>query len=230
MEFDAPELIEAVAAAGRRGVKVRVHAQQAGRGGVSDNAAARAALQAAGVEVADAPHKLSVVHEKSLVIDDASAAGDVLRLVGRRPGRGARLRGADHAPARGRRDRRLLRRRLAAPALQAARQAAAGVGAAERARARGRVHRRRAPHAGGAERALPGPGDDRAPGARAAPRRGAAADGACGAPHGSQGDHHRRGRAAHAGRPGRAGAAPEAPAAARQHAAGRRRTRAWSAR
>jgi len=73
MEFDAPELIEAVAAAARRGVKVRVMLNAAGRGGVSDNAAARAALKAAGVEVLDAPHKLSVVHEKSLVIDDQSA-------------------------------------------------------------------------------------------------------------------------------------------------------------
>jgi len=73
LEFDAPELIEAVAAAGRRGVKVRVLFNAPGRGGVSDNAAARSALLSAGVEVADAPHKLSVVHEKSLVIDDASA-------------------------------------------------------------------------------------------------------------------------------------------------------------
>jgi phosphatidylserine/phosphatidylglycerophosphate/cardiolipin synthase-like enzyme len=73
MDFDAPELIEAVAAAGRRGVKARVMFNAAGRGGASDNAAARTAFQAAGVDVADAPHKLSVVHEKSLVIDDASA-------------------------------------------------------------------------------------------------------------------------------------------------------------
>jgi phosphatidylserine/phosphatidylglycerophosphate/cardiolipin synthase-like enzyme len=52
---------------------VRVLFNKAGRGGVSDNAAARAALLAAGAEVADAPHKLSVVHEKSLVIDDQHA-------------------------------------------------------------------------------------------------------------------------------------------------------------
>jgi len=73
VEFDAPELIEALAAPARRGVKVRVLFNKAGRGGVSGNAAARAALQAAGVEVADAPHKLSVLHEKSLVIDDQRA-------------------------------------------------------------------------------------------------------------------------------------------------------------
>jgi len=73
VECDLPELIEAVAAPARRGVKVRVLFNKPGRGGVSDNAAARAALQAAGVEVADAPHKLSVVHEKSLVIDDERA-------------------------------------------------------------------------------------------------------------------------------------------------------------
>lgn len=73
LELDAPHLIDAVAAAGRRGVKVRVLFNAPGRGGASDNAAARSALTAAGVEVADAPHKLSVVHEKSLVIDDTSA-------------------------------------------------------------------------------------------------------------------------------------------------------------
>ena len=73
VEFELPELIEAVAAPARRGVKVRVLFNKPGRGGVSDNAAARAALAAAGVEVADAPHKLSVVHEKSLVIDDQRA-------------------------------------------------------------------------------------------------------------------------------------------------------------
>jgi cardiolipin synthase len=73
MEFDVPELIEAVAAACRRGVKARVLFNAAGRGGAPDNAAARAALQGAGAEVADAAHKLSVVHEKSLVVDDESA-------------------------------------------------------------------------------------------------------------------------------------------------------------
>ena len=73
VEFELPELIEAVAAPARRGVKVRVLFNKAGRGGVCDNAAARAALLAAGAEVADAPHKLSVVHEKSLVIDDERA-------------------------------------------------------------------------------------------------------------------------------------------------------------
>ena len=65
-----PELIEALAAACRRGVKTRVLFNAPGRGGAPDNAAARAALQAAGAELADAWKKLSVVHEKSLVVDD----------------------------------------------------------------------------------------------------------------------------------------------------------------
>ena len=73
VEFDAPELIEAVAALARRGVRVRVLLNKPGRGGVSDNAAAREALQAVGAEVANAPHKLAVLHEKSLVIDDERA-------------------------------------------------------------------------------------------------------------------------------------------------------------
>ena len=73
VEFDAPELIEAVAALARRGVAVRVLLNKPGRGGVPGNDAARAALEAAGAQVADAPHKLSVVHEKSLVLDDEHA-------------------------------------------------------------------------------------------------------------------------------------------------------------
>ena len=73
VEFDAPELIEAVAALARRGVQVRVLLNKPGRGGVSDNAAARTALQAAGAQVANAPHKLAVLHEKSLIIDDERA-------------------------------------------------------------------------------------------------------------------------------------------------------------
>jgi cardiolipin synthase A/B len=67
--FDAPELIEAVAAACRRGVAVRVLLDKPGRGGAPDNVAARTALGAAGAELADAPHKLAALHEKSLVVD-----------------------------------------------------------------------------------------------------------------------------------------------------------------
>ena len=73
VELDAPELIDALAAAARRGVRIRALFNKPGRGGVSGNAAARAALAAAGAEVADAPHKLSLVHEKSLVVDDERA-------------------------------------------------------------------------------------------------------------------------------------------------------------
>ena len=72
-ELGAPGPIDALAAAARRGVAVRVLLNKPGRGGVSDNAAARAALRAAGAEVADAPHKLALVHEKSLVVDDERA-------------------------------------------------------------------------------------------------------------------------------------------------------------
>jgi phosphatidylserine/phosphatidylglycerophosphate/cardiolipin synthase-like enzyme len=71
--FDAPELIDAVAAACRRGVAVRVLFDKPGRGGAPDNAAARAALAAAGAELADASHKLAALHEKSLVIDEQRA-------------------------------------------------------------------------------------------------------------------------------------------------------------
>jgi cardiolipin synthase A/B len=71
--FDAPELIDAVATACRRGVAVRVLLDKPGRGGAPDNAAARSTLGAAGAQIADAPHKLAALHEKSLVIDGYSA-------------------------------------------------------------------------------------------------------------------------------------------------------------
>jgi cardiolipin synthase A/B len=54
-------------------VRVRVLLNKPGRGGVSDDAAARAALQAAGVEGANAPHRLSVLHKKSFVVGDERA-------------------------------------------------------------------------------------------------------------------------------------------------------------
>jgi len=71
--LDHPALLAAVVAAARRGVSVRVLFNRAGHGGVPDQAAARSALQAGGAEVADAGKKLSVVHEKSLVVDDHTA-------------------------------------------------------------------------------------------------------------------------------------------------------------
>ncbi len=71
--LDHPLLLAAVVAAAGRGVSVRVLFNRAGHGGVPDNAAARAALQAGGAEVADASKKLSVVHEKSLIVDDHTA-------------------------------------------------------------------------------------------------------------------------------------------------------------
>ena len=68
--FTDPSLINAVIAARRRGVKVRVMLNPARRDGTSDNDAARQMLTAAGVAVRDSSTEFAVTHQKSMVIDD----------------------------------------------------------------------------------------------------------------------------------------------------------------
>ena len=71
--FSDPSLLDAVIAAHRRGVHVRVMLNPARRGGEPENEATREALQKAGVEVADSNPAIDVTHEKSLVVDDETA-------------------------------------------------------------------------------------------------------------------------------------------------------------
>src|SRR5215470_10233108 len=71
--FSDPDLIKAVIAAHDRGVKVRVMLNSARRSGEDDNKASRKALEKAGIEVNDSNPAFGVTHEKSMVVDDATA-------------------------------------------------------------------------------------------------------------------------------------------------------------
>jgi phosphatidylserine/phosphatidylglycerophosphate/cardiolipin synthase-like enzyme len=68
--FSAPSLLNAVIAAKRRGVDVRVMLNPARRDGEKENAASRRALLAAGVKVRDSNPAFGLTHEKSMVVDD----------------------------------------------------------------------------------------------------------------------------------------------------------------
>jgi phosphatidylserine/phosphatidylglycerophosphate/cardiolipin synthase-like enzyme len=68
--FTDPSLLEAVIAAKRRGVHVRVMLNPARRDGSSDNEAARRVLLKAGVSVRDSSTEFAVTHQKSMVIDN----------------------------------------------------------------------------------------------------------------------------------------------------------------
>ena len=67
--FTDPTLLQAVVAARRRGVNVRVMLNPSRRDGTSDNDLAREALLAAGVAVKDSSTEFAVTHQKSMVID-----------------------------------------------------------------------------------------------------------------------------------------------------------------
>ena len=69
--FTDPALLDAVIAAHRRGVNVRVMLNPKRRNGVSENDASRSQLEAAGVEVRDSNPAFDLTHEKSMVVDDA---------------------------------------------------------------------------------------------------------------------------------------------------------------
>jgi len=71
--FSDPALLDAVGAAQKRGVKVRVMLNAARRSGQSDNDAAREALGKSGVDVIESNPAFDLTHEKSMVIDDKAA-------------------------------------------------------------------------------------------------------------------------------------------------------------
>ena len=71
--FSDPDLLEAVIAAHRRGVKVRVMLNAARRDGEDDNAATRKALTDAGIEVNDSNPDFGITHEKSMTADESLA-------------------------------------------------------------------------------------------------------------------------------------------------------------
>ena len=71
--FSDPALLEAVVAAKRRGVKVRVMLNPARRNGEHDNDATRKALERVNIEVRDANPVFDLTHEKSMVVDEETA-------------------------------------------------------------------------------------------------------------------------------------------------------------
>ena len=71
--FSDPALLEAVVAARRRGVEVRVMLNMARRSGEHDNDATRSALQRVDIDVKDGNPAFDLTHEKSMVVDDKAA-------------------------------------------------------------------------------------------------------------------------------------------------------------
>ncbi len=71
--FTDPSLLDAVIAAHRRGVSVRIMLNPKRRNGVSENDETRSKLEAAGIEVRDSNPAFDLTHEKSMVVDDTTA-------------------------------------------------------------------------------------------------------------------------------------------------------------
>ena len=71
--FSDPALLKAVIAAKRRGVHVRVMLNPARRSGETDNEATSKALLRAGIEVKEPNPAFALTHEKSMVVDEATA-------------------------------------------------------------------------------------------------------------------------------------------------------------
>jgi cardiolipin synthase A/B len=71
--FSDPELLKAIIAAHRRGVKVQVMLNPARRDGKEENQESRQLLRKAGIDVIDSNPAFDLTHEKSMVIDDKTA-------------------------------------------------------------------------------------------------------------------------------------------------------------
>ncbi len=113
--FTDPTLLDAVIAAHRRGVNVRIMLNPKRRNGVSENDESRSKLEAAGIEVRDSNPAFDLTHEKSMVVDDKTAFVKSLNWQTRKFNRYSRL--CDHHPARARsrRDYQWLRSGLEPP-------------------------------------------------------------------------------------------------------------------
>ena len=71
--FSSPLLIDAVIAAKKRGVKVKVMLNPARKSGEEENEETRRKLEEAGIEVRDSNPEFTITHEKSMVIDEKVA-------------------------------------------------------------------------------------------------------------------------------------------------------------
>ena len=71
--FSDPAILQAVIAAHKRGVDVRVMLNPARRSGESENEESRKLLTSAGINVLDSNPSFDLTHEKSMVVDDETA-------------------------------------------------------------------------------------------------------------------------------------------------------------
>src|SRR6266850_4805805 len=71
--FSDPALTQAVISARRRGIKVQVMLNPARRSGEEENEETRLELTKAGIEVIDSSPDFHLTHEKSMVVDEATA-------------------------------------------------------------------------------------------------------------------------------------------------------------
>jgi cardiolipin synthase A/B len=71
--FSDPHVLQAVIAAHRRGVKVRIMLNPARRSGEVENEESRKMLADAGLEVLDSNPAFDLTHEKSMIVDDETA-------------------------------------------------------------------------------------------------------------------------------------------------------------
>ena len=71
--FSDPELLRAVTAAHQRGVKVRLMLNPARRSGEAENEDTRKQLMSAGIKVIDSNPAFDLTHEKSMIVDNATA-------------------------------------------------------------------------------------------------------------------------------------------------------------
>jgi len=71
--FSDPAIVQAVIAAQKRSVSVRVMLNPARRSGESENEQTRKMLKSAGVDVLDSNPQFDLTHEKSMVVDDETA-------------------------------------------------------------------------------------------------------------------------------------------------------------
>src|SRR5437763_13932402 len=71
--FSDPLLIDAVIAAKKRGVKVKLMLHPARKSGEEENEQTRRQLEEAGIEVRDSNPEFTITHEKSMVVDEKVA-------------------------------------------------------------------------------------------------------------------------------------------------------------
>jgi phosphatidylserine/phosphatidylglycerophosphate/cardiolipin synthase-like enzyme len=71
--FSDPELLDAIIAAKKRGVKVKVMLNPSRRSGEEENEETHKKLEAAGIEVRDTNPSFAITHEKSMVVDEKLA-------------------------------------------------------------------------------------------------------------------------------------------------------------